>query len=344
MTKITDWDSHIGRRLKLRNLHVFFTVAQYGSLSKAASHLRVSHPAVSQLIADLEHALDARLFDRTSRGVTPTIYGQALLARGRAAFDELKQGIRDIEFLSDPGTGEISIGCPEGIEAILVPVIEQFTRRYPGIVLDVHVEELETLATKLRDRNLDFIVQLVRGLPPTDEHSFDDLNVEVLFDDELVVAAGVQSRWARRRKIDLADLLGEPWVLTGPPTWNHRIVSEAFRARGLGMPKIVVRTFSTYIRTNLVASGQFIATFPKSVARFYADRFSMKVLPVELPVRPWPLAILTLKNRTPSPAVERLLEHVRDFTQQRRARKTMSRATTAPGHGRMGRRVGKAPA
>jgi DNA-binding transcriptional LysR family regulator len=76
MPKITDWDSHIGRRLKLRNLHVFFTVVQHGSLAKAASHLGVSHPAVSQLIADLEHALGAILFDRTARGVTPTIYGQ----------------------------------------------------------------------------------------------------------------------------------------------------------------------------------------------------------------------------------------------------------------------------
>jgi DNA-binding transcriptional LysR family regulator len=329
VAKITDWDRHIGRRLKLRSLHVFFTVVRYGSLAKAASHLGVSHPAVSQLIADLEHALGASLFDRTSRGVTPTIYGQALLARGRAAFDELKQGIRDIEFLSDPAIGEIRIGCGAGIEAILVPVIEQFAQRYPGIVLDVHVEQPETLAAKLRERNLDFIVQLIRGLPPADDHSFDDLNVEVLCDDELIVAAGIQSQWARRRKIDLAELADAPWILTGPPTWNYRIVSEAFRARGLRMPKVVVRTFSTYIRTSLVASGHFIATFPKSVARFYAKRFPLKVLPVELPFRPWPLTIITLKNRTLSPAVQHLLEHVRehvrDFTQPERAKKSAVR-------------------
>ena len=65
MAKIVDWDSHIGRRLRLRDLHVFFTVAQHGSLARAASHLGVSHPAVSQLIADLERA-SVRLFDRSS--------------------------------------------------------------------------------------------------------------------------------------------------------------------------------------------------------------------------------------------------------------------------------------
>lgn len=328
MAKIKDWDSHIGRRLRLRDLHVFFTVVEHGSLAKAASHLGVSHPAISQLIAELEHALGVRLFDRNSRGVTPTIYGRALLTRGRAAFDELKQGVRDIEFLSDPAAGEVRIGCPEGIEATLVPVIESFSLLYPAVVLDVHVEELETLAVKLRDRRLDFIVQLMRDPSPADNPLFDDLNIEVLFNDELVVAAGLQSRWAHRRKVDLAHLVDEPWILTGPPTWNYRIVSEAFRARVLPMPKIVVRTFSTYVRTNLVASGRFIATFPKSVAHFYAERFSLKILPVDLPVRPWPLAILTLNSRTLSPVVLRFIECTREVVGSMRDRGSTRRRRT----------------
>jgi DNA-binding transcriptional LysR family regulator len=79
------------------------------------------------------------------------------------------------------------------------------------------------------------------------------------------------------------------------------------------------------MRTNLVGSGHFIATFPKSVVRFYADRFSLKVLPVRLPARPWPLVVLTLKNRTLSPAVQHLLEHIRDFMQPRGTRTSAMR-------------------
>lgn len=311
MAKILDWDSHIGRRLRLRDLHVFFAVVQWGSLAKAAAHLRVSQPAVSQLIADLEHTLGARLFDRNSRGVVPTIYGRALLARGRAAFDELKQGIRDIEFLSDPTTGEVKIGCPEAIAAILPPIIEGFSRQHPGVILDVQDEEFDRSATKLRDRSLDFVLQRLRGRPAADDRFFDDLNVEILFDDELVVVAGAQSRWARHRKIDLAELADESWILAAASSWNQRIISEAFRSCGLTMPRIVLRTFSTHLRVNMVASGHFIATLPKSVARFYAGRFSLKVLPVGLPARPWPVAILTLKNRTLSPVVQLFIEHVR---------------------------------
>jgi DNA-binding transcriptional LysR family regulator len=311
MAKIVDWDSHIGRRLRLRDLHVFFTVIQWGSLAKAAAQLRVSQPAVSQLIADLEHTLGVPLFDRSSRGVTPTSYGHALLARGRAAFDELKQGIRDIEFLSDPTSGEVRIGCPEAIAAILPPIIESFSRQYPGVILDVQDEEFDRSATKLRDRSLDFVLQRLRGRPLADDPFFDDLNVETLFDDELVVAVGIQSQWARRRKIDLAELVDEPWILAVPGSWNYRIVSEAFRARGLDMPKVVLRTFSTHLRTNMVASGHFVATFPRSVVRFYAQRFSLKELSVDLPDRPWPVAILTLKNRTLSPVIQLFLDHVR---------------------------------
>src|SRR5262245_22157503 len=140
MAKIVDWDDQIGRRLRLRDLRVFFAVVQHGSLAKAAAHLRVSQPAVSQVIAELEHSLGAKLFDRSSRGVEPTIYATALLSRGRAAFDELKQGIRDIESLIDPEVGEVRIGCTTPvIETLLPDFIHRFSRRYPRIVL--HVED-----------------------------------------------------------------------------------------------------------------------------------------------------------------------------------------------------------
>src|SRR5215813_14815362 len=136
MAKIPDWDAHIGRRLRLRDLHVFFAVVQSGSLSRAAEHLRVSPPAVSQVVADLEHTLGVKLFDRSSRGVVPTPYARALLTRGRSAFDELRQGIRDIEFLADPSAGELTIGYPESIAAtVLSEIVERFFEKYPRVIM-----------------------------------------------------------------------------------------------------------------------------------------------------------------------------------------------------------------
>jgi DNA-binding transcriptional LysR family regulator len=134
-----------------------------------------------------------------------------------AAFDELKQGIRDIEFLSDPAVGEVRIGCDESIAAATLPlIIERFAREYPGVVLNV-----------------------------------EDLG------------------------------------LRNPPN-----------VRELGF-------------TNLLAGGQFITAFANSVADFYAHRFGLKVLPVDLPNLPWPVVVMTVKHRTLSPVVTAFIKCAR---------------------------------
>jgi DNA-binding transcriptional LysR family regulator len=312
VAKRIDWESQIGRRLKLRDLHVFFTVVQRGSMAKAAAHLGVSQPAVSEVIADLEHALGVRLLDRSPQGVVPTVYGHALLKRGTVAFDELKQGIREIEFLADPTAGELHIGCPESLAAsILPPIVQRFLEQYPGVALHTRDVISPTLEVpELRERSVDVVLErLVK--PLSGEH--DDLNVEVLFHDELAIAAGLHTRWAKRPKIDLAELAGEPWILSPPKAWGDSLIAEAFRARGVDAPKICMTTFSVHLRANLLASGPFIAAFPKSVLRLNAQRFALKQLPVDLPVRPWPVAIITIKNRTLSAIAEAFIEHARAF-------------------------------
>jgi len=315
MLKKIDWESQIGRRLKLRDLYVFVTVVQHGSMAKAAQQLGVAQPSVSEVIADLEHVLGVRLLDRRPQGVEPTMYGGTLVRRSVAVFDELKQTVRDIEFMSNSTSGEVRIGCQESIAAAILPsAIHRFSQTYPRVVL--HVEQLGSLTLQtsaLRERRLD--VAVFRFVKPlADEYFADDLNVEVLFHDQLVVATGTQNRWAHRRKVDLAELMDEPWILTEPDTWNYLRVAEAFRVRGLDVPKITLVTLSTHLRANLAATGPYITTFPKSTFDLYSSRFSLKALPIQLSPAPWPVVLVTLKNRTLSPVVERFVEHVRNFT------------------------------
>src|ERR1700736_3990987 len=100
----------IGRRMKLQDLHVLMTVVQAGSMGKAAERLNTAQPAISRAIAELEHTLGVRLLDRHRQGVEPTEYGRALLNCGAAVFDELRQGVKNIEFLTDPTAGQVRIG------------------------------------------------------------------------------------------------------------------------------------------------------------------------------------------------------------------------------------------
>lgn len=214
MARGIDWDSRIGRRVRLRDLYVFSSVVRLGSMAKAAQELGVSQPAVSEIIADLEHGLGVKLLDRGPRGVSVTPSGAALERRSIAAFDELKQGIREIEFLNDPTVGEVRIGCPESISAaILQPILETFTRQYPRVTLEVDTVNTLSFARRLRERDLD-VVLARGGWPLEDPELVADFDVETLYEDEIVIAAGRSSPWARRRKIDIADLHEARWILT----------------------------------------------------------------------------------------------------------------------------------
>jgi DNA-binding transcriptional LysR family regulator len=314
MVRKIDWENQIGRRLRFRDLHVFFTVVRHGSMAKAAVELGVAPPTVSEVIADLERALGVRLLERGPKGAEATLYGRALLKRGKSAFDELRQGIRDIEFLSDPAVGEVHIGCDESIAAATLPrIVERFVRQYPSVVLNVEDIDLRTYPPNVRELGFDLVLTRLQG-PGEETDPFNDLNVEVLFEDQLVLVAGAQSRWAHRRKVDLADLADEPWILSGSNRWNYRVVAEAFRKRKVSMPKVCLKSLSVHLRANLLTSGEFITTFPKSVAKFYARRFGLKVLPVDLPKYPWPLVVLTLKHRTLSPVVTAFIDCARAVT------------------------------
>jgi len=279
---------------------------------KGAAHLGVSQPVVSQAIADLEAAIGHRLLDRNSRGVEPTAYGLALLKHGQMAFDDLRQGIRAIEHLASPEAGEVWIGCPESLAgAVLPPIIEPLARKHPRATF--HVSHSYTLSTQLefvelRERKLDLV--LARLVRPFGEFTFEeDLTVEHLFDDDLVVVAGRDSPWARRRKIELKELADVPWVLP-PKSWNLLLVKEAFQAAELAVPPVRVETFSVALRNQLLESGRFIAAVPGSMLRLNV-KHALKALPVNLPKRPWPVVLVTLKNRTVAPMVQLFIQAAR---------------------------------
>src|SRR5262245_50180695 len=197
-------DERLLRRLKLRDLHVLMTVAERGSMGKAAADLAISQPAVSKAIAEMERTLGTPLLDRSAQGVEPTLYGRALIKWGIAAFDDLRQGIKEIAFLADPAAGDVRIGSTEAMTAGLVPtVIDRLSKRFPR--LNFTLVQAGTLALQyrdLRERKVDLI--LGRMVTPLAD---DDLNVETLIEDPLFVVAANDSPWLQKRRVAAADLV-----------------------------------------------------------------------------------------------------------------------------------------
>lgn len=320
-------EDRVSRRLKFRDLQVFFAVTASGSMAEAARQLNLTQPAVSEIIAQLEHLFGARLFDRSPRGVEATIFGRALLGRAHAALDEMKQGVRDIEFLADPTQGEVQIGCAQRLSAAIMPqIVERFSQAFPRVVLKI--DELPPLTPELpglRARKYDLLMG--RTNKPFGEQYFaDDINLEVLFDDRFIVASAGNSPWARRRKIDIAELAQARWVLTGPETFAYSGVAEAFRRSGLAMPNVTVITSSVMIANHLLARNQAVTV----TSKFAATAAGLHVLPVDLGFGSWPALILTLKNRTLNPMAERFIACAREVVNSiagKRSKRTVAKSS-----------------
>ena len=199
------------------------------------------------------------------------------------------------------------IACPELLSAGLLPAaIERLSRRYPKIVVRVAQMDTTTLEFReLQERKVDLM--LVR-ISRTFTH--DDLDIEILLHDPHFVVVGARSPWASRRKLSLADLVNEPWIFP-PNRVVMGLIKEAFDANGLELPAESVSAASILLRSQLLATDRYVTMLPDSVLRYTAKQWSLKVLPIDLCIKPWPIAILTLKNRTLGPVVQLFIEHLR---------------------------------
>jgi DNA-binding transcriptional LysR family regulator len=282
-------------------------VATWGSMAKAAKHLTISQPVVSKVIADLEGMLGVQLFDRSPQGVEPTAYGRALLQRSIAIFDDLRTSVEEIKFLADPTSGELRIGSTEPLLAGLgAAVMERLWRQHPRINFRVvEADSATLLARELPDRRVELAV-----VPLVGAFASEELEATVLFRDRLRLVVGAKSRWASRRKVTLADLIDEPWCVASSAVGS--LIAEAFRTSGLRMPRIAMTATTAHLLFRLLESGRFVGHFGDRLLNFYAERFALKRLPIELPIEPFSVAIVTLKNRTISPVAQLFIDYARE--------------------------------
>jgi DNA-binding transcriptional LysR family regulator len=302
------WTDRIGRRVKLRDLHIALAVAEAGSMTRAAEQLAVSYPVVSKTISELEHTLGVKLFDRSISGVEPTHYGRALLKSGVAVFDEMRKGLQQIEFIKQPDAGDLRIGSSIVTDAGLLPaIIDRFSQEFPRAVLHVLHENIAIQQyDNLRNRK----AEMVFGRIPT-TMTEPDLVAEPLFDEPPVVVAGSESRWAKRRNLALADLIEEPWVLAQPGSPARSLHEEVFRRSGLEVPSARVLTVSLHLHMRLLETGNWLGLIPASVMRFGGKGMRLKVLPVKVSSPPAPVGFVTVKDRTLTPLAERFIECTR---------------------------------
>jgi len=223
-------------------------------------------------------------------------------------FDELRQNVQALEFLANPTAGEVRIGTTPPLSGGFVPaVIDRLSQKYPRIYFEVLHADVATVLGELRDRKVDLAIVPMAGISRPE-----DMNGEILLHDRHVPIADVQSSWARRRKLTWADVSNAPWVLPPPEfaVWEYLV--SAFETEGIEPPRIAVATMSLPTHNHLLATGRFLAMLPVSMLQFAAKQLSIKALPLKSPVKPTPVAALTLKSRTLAPIIPLFMQIARE--------------------------------
>lgn len=255
----------------------------------------------------MEQTLGVRLLDRTPHGVTATVYAEALLDRSAIIFDELRQAVRDIEYLADPTTGEVGIGCSVMLaQGFVGRVINDLILTHPGVRFRILAEESGAIYHAVEKRKVDFAVaRLFTGsLEP-------HLATEILYHEPHVVAASLSSPLLRQPGLQLSDLMIERWVLPPLDTLTGEVVREAFEAAGLAVPKAAVVTASTPARCAFVSSGNFVSVLPSSVLSLAGFGQRLGALAVDLSTASRPIGLVTLRNRTISPVARLFIDRAR---------------------------------
>jgi DNA-binding transcriptional LysR family regulator len=300
----------IARRIKLSHLRIVAAVAECRGIGKAARQLAVSQSVVSKAVADLEELLGVQLFDRGARGVDSTLYCKALLMRTVEVLDDVRTAVDEIRFLADPAAGDLRIGSTEPLMAGLVTTtLHRLWQDHRGISLRaVQADGATLLARELAERRVELAV-----LPMRAPMQRDDLDVTVLYTDSWHLVASAHSRWARRRKMVLAELAGERWCATPLDTPIGSLLIDVFRAAGLDPPRLAVSSVLTpHLFVRLVEDANLIGVIADSVLRYFYPGFAVKRLPVVLAPHTFSIVVATLRNRVLSPVARRFIEVARE--------------------------------
>jgi DNA-binding transcriptional LysR family regulator len=244
--------------MELRQLRYFVAVAEEGSLTRAAGRLHIAQQSLSQQIRTLEAQLGVTLFVRSSRGAELTDAGAALLREARAVLAQAARAVEAAREAARGGEGSLRVGFLSSVaNYVMPPVVRAFRERHARVALHVEDVAIATLVERLRAGDLD--AGLTR--PP----QVDDLETEVVLREPVAAVLPADHPLADREEIALAELAGDPWVLTPRASWPlwHRKYDEDFARAGFEA-RVVQRGTSPQNLLALVAAGVGVTRLPLS--------------------------------------------------------------------------------
>jgi len=295
-------------RLKMRHIQLVAAVDEARSIHKAAARLRMTQPATTKLLAELEHLLDVRLFERSTRGIIPTPHGESLARHARSVLGMLDHAREEMTALKAGATGKLAIGMLLVAAPLLLPrALLAFKRRNPRVTVQLQEGNLGTLLPRLSRGELDLVVGRL-----TSDFATAGLRFTHCYDEPMVVVARRGHPLQRRRNLALADLARESWVLPPPDAAFRQRIDAAFRRGGVEPPTELVESTSYLSNTTLLEESDMLGVMPQNVARHYARADTLAVLRVPLPLPSGPVGVITRTDHPPNAAFEEMLAALRN--------------------------------
>ena len=304
---------HLLNRVRLRQVALLLEVRALGTLRAAAAQLGMTQPAATNMLKELESALGVRLFEREGRGLRVTAAGMAVTAH----FDGLSGSMaalgRDLDDLRAGGGGSLAVGsilAPS--PTLLTRTVAQIKREQPRLRLTVLTETSDHLLDLLQQGLLDVVIGRI-----TEGHAHRDHLTRVLEAERLSVVVGPQHPLAQRRagtrakrvkRLTLADLIDQPWVLQPRESPMREVLEGEFRLHGLDTPHNLVETSSILTTIFLIGEAPMVAVVPASLAAPYAAKDLIHILPLRLSNELEPYGSIVRRGRTLSAAARRFLE------------------------------------
>lgn len=262
-------------RLKLRQLRLLTAIADEGSVLKGAQVLNIAQPAATKTVKELEDALGVLLFDRTSRGVTPTEYGQVLIRHAKLILTQLRHAGEDLQSLAEGLSGRVHVGTLLAASSSLLPrALVRLHDQRPGIAVTVTEGTLDRLMPALRTGDLDVVLG---RLPEFRER--EGLKQDILYLDSVAVMAREGHPLAAHASLTLADLADLDWVMPPPQTTLRRQIDQAFRQAGLEPPRAVLESVSVLTNRQLLTSTDMVGAMPYQVG---SSLTGLTMLPITL--------------------------------------------------------------
>lgn len=296
-------------RLRFRHLQFLDILGRTRNLRLTAEQMHVTQPAATKILMDIEDILEARLFDRLSRGMRPNELGLFTLRYASAALDGQRQFVDEFNALKQGGHGHLTIGAITGSAAhLLIASVVEIQRLRPLLVLKILEQSSDQLIVWLGERKIDLMIGRF-----TDEAHRSQFQYERLSAEPLYVVGGLHHPLRGAVDLALTELAHWPWILYPASTAVRKVSDDLFGGAGLALTAGVVETPSFLFALELMNATNMMSLQPARLVEKYVSKGLLSRIPVDLPDRMPGYGLITRLAEEPTPSAQAFIDVLREM-------------------------------